>query len=148
MEWPVERFTLLCRQSMSERGGEMTRATAFGNRTISGQRRDLEGGAESETEDDETGFGLEMAAMAKVWAHPEDLHKYPVSPEFSSHNSHLTISFFHIVSLIAERHRNSTKLKRKEEMQVLRSRWIFGIGVALHLLKTAQASRVGFAILL
>ena len=89
---------------MSERGGEMTRATAFGNRTISGQRRDLEGGAESETEDDETGFGLEMAAMAKVWAHPEDLHKYPVSPKFYSQDSgNLGMSISQILRLAAER---------------------------------------------
>lgn len=59
----------------------MTRATAFGNRTISGQRRDQDGGADADPEEDDEGDSLEMAAMAKVWAHPEDLHKYPVSPQ-------------------------------------------------------------------
>ena len=56
----------------------MTRATAFGNRTISGQRRDLQSGGDAESEEDDNSDGMEMAAMAKVWAHPEDLHKYPV----------------------------------------------------------------------
>ena len=56
----------------------MTRATAFGNRTISGQRRDADSSGGDESEEDDTSDGLEMAAMAKVWAHPEDLHKYPV----------------------------------------------------------------------
>ena len=69
---------MLCRRDHGDRGGDMTRATAFGNRTISGQRREagMTGGAAS-AEDDSTD-SLEMAAMAKVWAHPEDLHKYPV----------------------------------------------------------------------
>lgn len=58
----------------------MTRATAFGNRTISGQRRDLDGVSRAASEEDDSTDSLEMAAMAKVWAHPEDLHKYPVSP--------------------------------------------------------------------
>lgn len=56
----------------------MTRATAFGNRTISGQRRDADSSGGDESEEDDSSDGLEMAAMAKVWAHPEDLHKYPV----------------------------------------------------------------------
>lgn len=58
----------------------MTRATAFGNRTISGQRRENsdvdvgEGAAGADNGEDE-----DMGAMAKVWAHPEDLPMYPVS---------------------------------------------------------------------
>ena len=78
----------------------LTRATAFGNRTLSGQRRDLASGIEfgadqPEEKDDE------MAAMAKVWAHPEDLHKYPVSVSHckilhhaGSHDLSLPVSMF------------------------------------------------------
>ena len=55
------------------------RKTTFGQRTISGQRTQQgledEGGS---AEVDDQRDSLEMAAMAKVWAHPEDLHKYPV----------------------------------------------------------------------
>ena len=59
----------------------MTRATAFGNRTISGQRReDREAPVLDRADDSEARDSQEMAAMAKVWAHPEDLHKYPVTP--------------------------------------------------------------------
>ena len=58
----------------------MTRATAFGNRTISGQRReDREAPVLDRADDSEARDSQEMAAMAKVWAHPEDLHKYPVT---------------------------------------------------------------------
>lgn len=31
---------------------------------------------------------VEMEAMAKVWAHPEDLHLFPVSAKCSSHHCH------------------------------------------------------------
>ena len=68
-----------CRRNWGDKAGELTRATAFGNRTISGQRRDTEEGRGDDREDADASDSVEMAAMAKVWAHPEDLHKYPVS---------------------------------------------------------------------
>lgn len=77
----VSRLTCLFRRDAGGKGGEMTRATAFGNRTISGQKRDDHAGSDAESEQGDPTDGLEMAAMAKVWAHPEDLHKYPVSPD-------------------------------------------------------------------
>ena len=38
-------------------------------------RRSSHGGPDYSLDDDQ-----EMEAMAKVWAHPEDLHLFPVSP--------------------------------------------------------------------
>ena len=76
--WSVLSLPLcfLCRDR-DDGSDNLTRATAFGNRTLSGQRREssahVELGGNNVEEMDE-----EMAAMAKVWAHPEDLHKYPV----------------------------------------------------------------------
>ena len=77
----------LISRERTEASDNLTRATAFGNRTLSGQRRELQSdgdlvGTIAEEKDDE------MAAMAKVWAHPEDLHKYPVLDSVTSIISH------------------------------------------------------------